>query len=94
LEAQLRENLASALDETWNDLLENFDSGVMEAVHHISSQIDISLLSAQREHEALLQKAASDLNIGVPFLLHSSRPPASPPPRGWRRTLRHGSLSG
>jgi hypothetical protein len=47
LEAQLRESLSSALDEMWTSCLENFDSGVMGAVHHISGQVDMSLLTPE-----------------------------------------------
>lgn len=49
LETQLRESLNSALEEMWHKLLENFESGVMGTVHHISGQIDIRLLTSEIE---------------------------------------------
>jgi hypothetical protein len=43
LEAELRANLDQALDQTWRDLVEDPDRGVLAAVHAISAQIQAAV---------------------------------------------------
>lgn len=46
MEAQVRENLNSALDEMWHSLMDDPVTGVMAGVYHIYEQIDRSLTAA------------------------------------------------
>jgi hypothetical protein len=49
LEAELRQQLGLGLDAVWSDALANLDTTVLVAVHHMSSNIDISLLRPQTD---------------------------------------------
>lgn len=42
-EAQLRQNLKSAFDNEWLELMRNTDRGVLAGVHHLSGQIESGL---------------------------------------------------
>ncbi len=46
MEAQLRESLSTALDDMWNNLMEDPATGVMAGVYYISGQVEGSLPQA------------------------------------------------